>query len=330
MPDNIDILKPNVLRGVVEKFAIPETLVLSSTLRRTPWPYPSAEWDVVKGSRNIAGPNVPNSEATIVPRLGISRQAASFIYLREKKVFEPTTLHWLRQPGTVSNIEKAESAVLREVKDLNQRFDNYVEYACWQILTGSLTIDTPEVQATIDSQIPVSHKASAAVSWASATAQQIKSDVSAWKALINRDARVPAKDAYLTEATVDRIFNAFAATPTLLSDSMKDRYYTTGQLPGFLGLNWHVVDSYFENSAGVTTSFVPNDAVFITNLTDNNPLEIVEGPSADDEAPEGHTGKFSKTWKEKDPSARQFLLEYHFLPTLTRPEQVVYVNDVAP
>jgi hypothetical protein len=39
----------------------------------------------------VAKPNVPNSEAHIVPRLGRSQEAASVIYLREKKVFDPTT-----------------------------------------------------------------------------------------------------------------------------------------------------------------------------------------------------------------------------------------------
>jgi hypothetical protein len=66
------------------------------------------------------------------------------------------------------------------------------------------------------------------------------------------------------------------------------------------------------------------------NFSDGRPMEIFEGPTADDEAPVGFTGRFAKTWKEKDPSARQYLLEYHFLPVITRPEQFVYIADVSP
>lgn len=334
MPE-IDLLDPLVMRGVVEKLETPEALVLSNRLNRTPWPYPSVTWDVIKGSRMVAKPNVPNSEAHIVPRLGVSQESAAFIYLREKKVFEPTTLHWLRAPGTLNNIQNAETAVLRELRDLNQRIDNFMEWSCWQALTGTLVLDFPDVQAVVDYKIPDSHKPTVGTGWDTATPAQIIADVKAWKRLIARDGRVPARDAFLTEATMDRIFNAFASNGTatamaanLLSDRMKDQYYSSGVLPGFLGLNWNTVESFYDSDAGLPTLFVPDDALFLTNLTDNTPMEIMEGPSADDEAPDGFTGKFTKTWKEKDPSARQVLIEYHGLPVITRPEQIVSVASV--
>lgn len=335
MPD-IDLLEPATLRGVVEKLDKPETLVLSRALPKTPWPFPGVTWDVIKGSRMVAKPNVPNSEAHVVPRLGVSQEAAAFVYLREKKVFEPTTLHWLRAPGSISNKQAAETAVLREVKDLNLRIDNYVEYACWQALTGTLTINENDVQATVDYKIPSSHKPTVGTSWATATPAQIVADVKAWKRLISRDARVPATTAFVTDVTLDRIFNSFASVGAsnfpggqLLSDRMKDQFYTTGVLPGFLGLNWNVVDSFYDDSAGSPAQFLADDALVLCNLTEGRAMEIMEGPSADDEAPDGFTGKFSKTWKEKDPSARQCLIEYHFLPVITRPEQIVYVADVS-
>lgn len=328
---NISLLEPQVIRDVVQKLDRPENLVLSNKLPTTDWPFPVMNWDIIKGSRMIAKPNVPNSEAHIVPRLGVSSQSASFVYLREKKVFEPTTLHWLRAPGTTDNTRRAEEAVLREVTDLNQRFDNFVEWMCWRMLTGTLSLDYDDVQANVDYQIPGSHKPTSFTSWASASFAQITANVKAWKRLIARDARVPATDAYLTEVSMDYIFAAASAAGTnVLSDRMKDQYYTTGTLPAFVGLNWTTVESYYDTDAGVPTLFVPDDALVIANLTDGRPAEIVNGPTADDEAPEGWTGKFSKTWKEKDPSARQFLLELNTLPILRRPEQVVYVADLTP
>ena len=334
---NIDLLEPTVLRGVVEKLTTPETLPLSSALPKTPYPFPTVTWDVIKGSRQIARPNVPNSEAHIVPRLGVSQESASFVYVREKKVFEPTTLHWLRAPGSVENTQNAENAVLREVTDLNQRVDNFVEWSCWQALTGTLTFNYPDVQATVDYKIPNSHKPTVGETWATATPPKIVADVRAWTRLISKDARVPATDAWLTGVTMDRIFNSFAANGAanalagqLLSDRMKDQYYSTGTLPGFLGLDWHVVESFNDTTNGVATSYVADDALFLTNLKSGRAMEIMEGPTADDVAHANFTGKFSKTWKEKDPSARQCLIEYNFLPVITRPEQLVYVADVAP
>ena len=331
MPD-ISLLNPTVLRGVVEKFTAPENLVMLNRVDKTPWPYPSATWDVITGSRMMAKPNVPNSEAHIVPRLGRSQESASFVYLREKKVFEPTTLHWIRTPGQLA-ARNAEAAVMREIGDLNQRFDNFAEFCCWRMFSGNLVLDYPDVQANIDYKMPSSHKiGNVTTSWASATPKQLVADIRAWKRLIARDGRVPAREAYATEKTISYIFDSYADgstnVPFLLSDRMKEQYYNTGTLPNFMGLDWHVTEHIFEDDAGTETLFLPDNAVLIGNFTENRPYEMFVGPTADDEAPEHFTGKFAKTWKDKDPSARQYLLEWHFLPVMTRPEQFVYVADV--
>lgn len=330
MPD-ISLLQPTVLRGVVQKLPRAENLILLNSIPRTPWPFPSAMWDVVRGSRMVAKPNVPNSEAHIVPKLGLSRESASFVYLREKKVFEPTTIHWLRAPGQLA-ATNAEAAVLREVNDLNQRFDNFAEWMCWQMMSGGLiTLDFPDVQAVINYKWPTSHKPTVGTAWSSATVQQFRSDISAWKRLINRDGRVPATTVYLTEPTLDKVMNIFTRdvnSIAILSDRQKDAYFQSGRLEGVLGLNWETVEHTYDTDAGVQTLFLPDNALVMGNFTENSPIELYEGPSADDEAPDNFTGKFSKTWKEKDPSQRQVLLEWHCLPVLTRPEQFIYVANV--
>ena len=183
----------------------------------------------------------------------------------------------------------------------------------------------------------------APVDWTAATPNQIVTDIKAWKRLIQRDARVNANDIFASEPTLDLIIQAFINTQinisgstqtgyvggALLSDRMRDQYYSSGVIPGFLGMDWHAVEAVYEADDGTITNFLQDGRVVLANLTEGRPMEIFEGPTADDEAPVGFTGKFSKTWKEKDPSARQFLLEYQFIPVITRPEQFV-VADVAP
>lgn len=350
MPE-ISLLQPTVLRGVVERFTAPETMTMLSRVPQTPHPFPTVQWEIIRGSRAIARPNVPNSEAHIVPRLGREQASASFVYLREKKVFMPTTLHWLRQAASSLNElanRRAEEAVLREVRDLNQRFDNFAEFLIWQALTGSITLDYPDVQASIDYKFLPSHKPTGpAVSWEDASPSNIVEDIRGWKRLIRRDGRVEANDAYATEVTISRIFNAFAANGiaapstaggVLLSDRMKDQYFQSGVLPGFMGLNWHPQEAVYDpagsgytgnqTNPGQESQFLKDDALILGNFTDNRPIEMFVGPTADDEAPENYTGKFAKTWKEKDPSARQYLLEWNLLPVITMPEQFVYVNSV--
>jgi Phage major capsid protein E len=327
LPD-ISLLEPVVLRGVVEKLQTPETLIMKNRIPSGPWPYPVARWDVIRGSRAVARPNVPNSEAHIVPRLGRSQESASFIYLREKKIFEPTTLHWLREPGQLAAIN-AEKAVLREINDLNIRFDNFVEFCSWQALKGRIVLDYTDVQADIDYKFTTAHKPTASTLWTTATVPQIISDIRAWKRLIQRDGQVPVREAFATENTLALIFEAFARDNNaagLMSDRMRDEYYSSGMLPGFLGMNWIAVESIYETDDGTQTRFLEEGTLILANMEDNRPIEFLEGPTADDDAPQGHTGKFSKTWKEEDPSHRQYLLEYSFLPIITRPEQFVVAS----
>lgn len=331
----IPLLEPTVIREVVATLQTPENLVLSNLLPKDTYPFPNVVWDTIRGSRTVGKPNVPNAEAHIVPRLGRGQSAASMIYFREKKVFSPTTLYWIRALGSgIGTLETAENAILREVTDLNTRCDNFVEWACWQAVTGQLAFTYPDVTANINYNYRSSHKPTPGTDWATANGSQIRADVLAWKRLIMRDARVSATDAFVSEPTINYIFNAFArgvdgtGSGTLLSDDMKNQYYQTNVLPGFLGLNWHIVEGQYDTDAGDTALFLPDNALLLANLSSERPMEILYGPTADLGAPQGHTGKFTKTFEEEDPSATQVLLELNFLPIITRPDSFVYVADV--
>lgn len=148
------------------------------------------------------------------------------------------------------------------------------------------------------------------------------------------------RQAYADETAITNIFDSFAnagSTPAyLLSDRMKDQYYREGVLPGFLGIDWKIQDSVFDATGAAYTEnptdpaaekkFLADNHIVFGNFTDNRPFEMIVGPTADLEAPQGYTGKFAKTWQDKDPSGRQYLLEWNFLPVLNRPEQFVYAN----
>jgi hypothetical protein len=340
----ISILQPTVLRGVIEQFTTPETLTMLRRVPRTPHPYPTVNWEVIAGSRNIATPNVPNSEAHIVPRQGRRSMSAAFVYLREKKVFEPTTIHWLRQVAASNdqlNRTNAEAAVLREIRDLNDRFDNFAEFLIWRALSGKIAFDYNDVQTEVDYKFNPDHKIDATTPWDSATPSSLVADIRRAKTLVEQNGRVQVTEAYASESAIDRIFDAYAqaggsAPGAMLSDSMKESYYRTGSLPNFMGMNWQIENSVFDSTGSSYTGnpttpaqetrFLDEDTVLFANLTANRPIELFEGPTADDEAPSGFTGKFAKTWKDRDPSARQALLEWNLLPVITRPDQIVSLN----
>lgn len=343
----ISLLQPTVLRGVVERFTAPETLTLLNSVPQTPHPYPSVAWEITNGSRNIALPNVPNSEAHIVDQSGRRAMSASFVYLREKKVFTPTTLHWLKQAETNGNEmsrANAEQAVMREVQDLNTRFDNFAEWTLWRALSGKLDFKTLTGNSYVTNEVDYGFQAShrldkLTTGWSSATPTQIIADIRALKARVERDGGVPVTDAFVSATVMDKIFDSFATSGSnLLSDRMKDQYYGSGRIDGFMGINWKVQNAVFDATGSSYTAtptipsqetrFLDENSLVLGNLSTNRPIELYVGPTADDEAPVGFTGKFAKTWKEKDPSARQYLLEWNILPVVTRPDQFVYVKDV--
>jgi hypothetical protein len=247
----------------------------------------------------------------------------------------------------------AEKAVLREINDLNIRFDNFAEWSIWQALTGSLSYSYPDVQGTVNYGFPASHIITLGTSWASGSSNlntvgatvgatyknpvAIVEDVRSWKRIIQVHGRVPAREVFATQVTMAALMEAWASSTTsatvsimasMMSDRMKDQYYSSGMIDGFMGLTWTQIEQVYESVTGNLTFYVPDGVLYMGNYTDQRPLEMMIGPSADDEAGNGFTGKYAKTWKEHDPSARQYLLEWSMLPVITRPEQMLYVTNV--
>lgn len=353
----LSILNPVVLRSLVQEFTAPESLTWLNRVRKTPVNGTIAEWEILRGARNIAEPNIPNSEANIVDRLGRAIGQASFAYLREKKQFSETTLRWVRDFASNPNDfnkTNAEKQIRREAEDLNTRFDNYAELLLWQALKGELTVESTRngVTAKVDYLMQPSHKPKVSADWSNAVPKTIVSDIRALIDLVETDGSVPAKEAYTSGSVLDMIVDSFAHAGTapsgstqpvnfggaaLMSDRMKDQYYSTGAIDGFMGLNWRRAparydatgSSYTENPTRPQqeTKFLADNSLVIGNF-DNDTLELQEGWSADSEAPQGHIGKFTKSWVQADPAGRTLLLEWNMLPVLNRPDNVVFVNDV--
>jgi len=327
MPD-IPLLQPVVLNGVIEKFTQPETLLGRTQLmggdRTLDSDSMQITYDIVIGNRTIAKPNVPNAEAHIIPQLGIGAVIASLIYLRDKKVFSATTMRWLRAPGSLA-ATNAEKGVLREITDLNNRFEKFAEFAIWQaFVTGTLVYTGGGVIINIDYQFPATHKPTAGILWTSFATADIIGDIQAWKRLISRDGQAVATDVYLNSKTIEYL-QQNAAIRYLLrgSPEQTNNLLNSARFSNLLGLNWHEYDLAYVDDNGVVTSYIPDNKIVLLSNENDDRWYFYQGPSADTQAPDGHIGKFAKTWEEEDPSARQYLLEWSFLPGIWRPEQIV-------
>lgn len=338
---DLPILQPLVFRGLVEKMMAPDELVLLNRFPKRGTTEQTAAWDVLRGNRMVAKPNVPNSEAHIVPRPGYSSESASWIYLREKMGFEPSTTKMLRDAGQAPGARRAvnsaqlNAAILRDVAVLDNRFNNFAEICWWSAMSGRLQAAYADVNFTVDYKLPQSHTPTPSVGWDVATPQQILADIIAWRDLIRRDSQTTANEVYVTNNTMRFIFDAWTrvteqGTTPFLTDRMRDAYWDNGTFGGFLGLQWKKVESSYQQESGTFADFVPDGALYMGNYTANNPMEMIIGPSFDFAAPADFVGKFAKNWEREDPSGRWFLLEWSIMPVIYRPEQMVFVQTVAP
>jgi hypothetical protein len=326
MPD-ISILEPRVINGVIEKFLIPQNLMGLSMVPQRSHPFPVWQYDIVSGTRGVASTTTPGSMGKIVVKSTIGTIAGGFIYSREKKIFDPVTLHWLREPGQVA-ANNAEREVLRELQELSARFDRLKEFFIWKMFSGSLSYTRDNTIVSIDYLMSATHKPTAATYWTNPNSDPMD-DIRAWKQLVTHDGHAVVTDAYLNVKTMQALQN-HAKVRQMMSDRQRDTYYSEGFLPRFQTLDWHeydlgFVDDFTDVNNPAFTTYIP-DGYIVFMAKERDPWVMLQGPSADDEAPNGYTGRFTKTWKEKDPSARQVLMEESSMPILLRPEQLVYAK----
>jgi len=331
MPE-LAILEQRVLTGILEKYTAPPENVGQQLFKKKSHPFTTAVWDVIKGSRQRSTPTLPNREGRIVGQLGVGRKTASFIYVREKKAFEPSTLRWLREPGQMAKTN-AEAAVRRELKDLNNRFDRLAESYCWEALHGAITVIYEDgAEVVVDMGFDPTHKPVTLVSWSNVTAgvydADIIGDIYAWKKIIREDSgRVPT-DIYLPGDIMELVYRN-NGIKSLFSEKHKWQYLQTSTVEGLLGLDWHVYDGgYVADDEATFVPYINADKVIMISKA-NSPFVLLEGLSADFDAPKGHTGKFSKSWETKDPSARFILEEYNFIPVITYVDNVLVGTIVA-
>jgi hypothetical protein len=325
----ISLLQPTVLNGFVRRKPFPQNLLgLRLMGARQGYPFPNWAYDIVQGNQLMSKPNVPNQEAHIRPQGGVGNVAGSFIYMRDKKPFTPTALHWLRTPGELA-ANNARLKVAEEVSDLDDAIERFAEWSTWQmLLTGTLVVNRPDApRVNINYQIPSDHFVTPSVLWTTIATATLPPNVNAWKLKVQTDSNLGVRRVFLNSTTLYNTVYMNAGIQNLLSDEMRDEFLRTGVVKGLLGLDWVVYDNTYTDDwttpgTPVTRFYIPDYKILFL-AEEAGAYGIMEGPTADDEAPAGNTGKFAKTWKEKDPSTRLVLEEYPFIPILPKPDNVL-------
>ncbi len=336
-----NVLRTEVITGLVRKFMPTANefvgMALAPRKGSSKFPGQTATWDVFQRGRHAAEYNSPGSPAKRQRNMVKQSISTTCAYIREAKALSAKTLYWLRQPGGQFNSQYAEQGVRDELEDLNGIVDRRVEQSIWEMFSGTLTVNQADVKFTVDYGMDGSHKPTVATSWADLANADPLADLRAWKKLIQRDGNGLATDVYMNETVMGYLVDN-AAVRSLIekTPSLQRQIAETGWITRWMGLNFHVNDRGITPLGGAFTPYIGEDKVIMIDKGNSDPggkvtndlFDILEGSSLDIQA-QGNPGKFSKSWEDHDPSARQILVEWYEIPALQQPELVVYA-DVVP
>lgn len=313
------ILQHETMTALVKKFPLQQHIG-SALFKEEKIGTQTAEWDVIHQSREMADYIVPDGEGHIVANMGLDHKTATVALLKEKKQLKGSTLSWLRKPGT-EHIKLGEQKIKDELEDLNRRLEKRKEWARWQALSGTLTVDQARVKFAIDYGIDASHKPTVGTAW-SDVAADIIGDLNTWKALIQKDSGEKAETLYVNTKVMEYMCKNTAIV-ALMSDSLSMKALQEGIITKIVDLNIIVYDSGYMPKGGSYTKFIPDDVAVM--VTAKGFAKEYTAPSLDIKSG-FRPGKFSKSWITDDPAGVWVLVEENTLPVIEKVENIVYAD----
>lgn len=342
------MFEPQVFQSLVDSLEPDRGLELYNSVRKDQTPYPYVQWTIHNGRfSELAEYNAPNAKANLVERQPMKKSSASaaLAYMREGDFFTPTATLLLKdvEAGDSRALKPAEQIVAEQVRTVNDRINNRIEWSLWQAVQGGFSYTGPNTgPLSVDYGFQASHKAQldAANVWDTVGGNQGPSveafveTIRNTRRMVRKDSGVEVTEVYLTSATMDLIMEAMRTAMLstdarwLITEAQMAQYLKDGEITGgFMGVqSWKTLDQYYdvrnEDGQSVTVKpYLPHGTILFMNRTANNPLRYTSGPTADFDAPRGFMGRFAKNWTNPDPSGRQFLIEESGLPILDRPDQ---------
>lgn len=337
-----DMFEPRMLQETVDALEPSRGLKLYNMVPKDQTTYPYVQWTIRRGTiSDLAEYNSPNSAANKVDKQpGNTERQATLAYMREGDRFTPTTTMLLKdiEAGIENAVVPAEKQIAESLAYVSNRIDGRIEWSLWQAIQGELNYSGKNTgPLSVDYGFRDSHKATAANLWdqsaGSVSIFTMIEDIRVMKSLVERDGGVPVENVYLSRPTFELLIKAWTdsavedAHRRLLTDTQLNEFFATGKITGFMGTSsWEAVDQFYDvrGEDGQTVesrSYIPHGTVLFNNLSAGRPLKYTQGPSMDFNAPRGHVGRFVHSWIDPDPSGRQFIIEEHGLPVLTRPDQ---------
>jgi len=98
-----------------------------------------------------------DAESPVITRRGVSQKVFSPACFREKYLLSPRDLNLIRKLGTIGEREKAAKVISDAAKSLRERVETRIEWARWNAIQGSLSVDENDVIFDVDYNFPTAN-----------------------------------------------------------------------------------------------------------------------------------------------------------------------------
>jgi hypothetical protein len=302
-------------------------------------------------AREIAPFVKKNGEAKMVGGHSESYQTVSPTNIRIKRPFTPSELLYNRRPGSTIFIESGEQLsaieqhIARDLQVMSDLITNAEEYLCALALQGTISyVNEDEDAFTITFPRSGGHTITLSTFWDDATPADVRmeADVFNAKKLLSDAVGLPVTDCILGSEAVTE-FQALIARGDL---KVLDQRNVTGGVVTFLeqfnqdgaiflgeafGIRWWAYPRTASLNGSSVNMIRPKYAEFVSASPASDRV-LYYGAIPDMDALEGRRfvgERFSKSWRENDPSAMMALIHSRPLPVPRRPDATVSMKVVS-
>lgn len=324
-----EFLKNAALTGMVQEFAWDKFTAINEFFVRTDTDVDFFEFEVLEGSKGIASFRNPDAPANVSDNTIRKRVTVKLRNLREKRRIKESTIRLLDAPGRKGFKEKAATKIARELQDIDNVIMRTWEKYAWDcVTTGTLTLPEHGVDQSYDFGLTNTVDLTGDALWSAAATATPLANLLSWSELVTRGAGEQATDVYMTSVAFRHLM-ASAEVVAKVDDDSKKEFLRTGKLVDIANLTIHLIDWGFDN-AGTFNYFLGGETGNKVIVKAPGPVGFfVDGPAMDSKAPDGLTGKFSKSWEQEDPTGRWLLECHQGIPGLTEPDRLYTATVLA-
>lgn len=289
-------------------------------------------WDVKFSAERLL-PNIRvEAPATVTDKTGMKTITCQAPRFAEKRPISAADLNGMRQFGDQVGAELLSARIADEQFDMRMDVDRTREFMALSAAMGAVVDEAGNILVDYgfaDAQKPVLVDGA---EWNAQTGDPI-TDIRAWKRQIANEHAVSGFVAFCGSLAMDALINNQAARELLQYVGGK-QIAEDGRITRLSGVDIEEYFGTYKNAAGARTEFFPDDGFLLVGVAPDVAGELY-APVVDLEAPTGvGSGAeaqlfFSKSWEDKDPSARWIKVEARPLPVLYRPTCVVFATVVA-